>query len=81
MQVITLLFMANGVMNADLDMVEYFAGQMAVPCLLFMFLFAWDVGVKLVVQKCVAADLRSRDAGLAVDFAHAHLRSTCVKTR
>ena len=47
-----------------------------------MFPFAWDVGVELVVvQKCVAADLRSRDAGLAVDFAHAHLRSTCVKTR
>ena len=32
MQLVTLLFMANGFMKQDLHMVEYFAGKMEVPC-------------------------------------------------
>ena len=32
MQLVSLVFMANGVMPQTLDMVEYFAGSMAVSC-------------------------------------------------
>ena len=32
LQMVTLLCMANGFMKMDLDMVEYFAGKMAVTC-------------------------------------------------
>ena len=32
MQMVTLLYMANGFMKQDLHMVEYFAGQMEVSC-------------------------------------------------
>lgn len=32
LQLVTLVFMSNGAMPQNLDMTEYFAGQMAVPC-------------------------------------------------
>ena len=32
LQLVALLFMSNGAMPQNLDMTEYFAGEMAVPC-------------------------------------------------
>ena len=32
LQLVALLFMCNGAMPENLDMTEYFAGEMAVPC-------------------------------------------------
>ena len=59
MQMVTLLFMANGFMEQDLHMVEYFAGQMEVSChhfrlhLVSMYVFMFRLHLVSVDSQCL----------------------------